>query len=56
MLSVRTWLKKYDRLRCPYCKKIMTLIGIEPEEPEFMLRKFECQQCSYLESDIAKVK
>jgi len=40
---------------CPHCGLKMMLARIEPSRPGFDLRTFECRECDYTESVVAKI-
>ncbi len=44
----------YDRPRCPKCTTQMYLARIEPADPGFDLRIFQCPTCKHLESVLVK--
>ena len=45
---------RYDRPRCPKCAKQMYLAHMEPNQPGFDLRTFECPSCEHSESIVIK--
>ena len=46
----------YDRPRCPKCTTQMYLAQIEPGEPGFDLRTFECPKCKHSESVVVEFR
>jgi DNA-directed RNA polymerase subunit M/transcription elongation factor TFIIS len=40
---------------CPKCSATMMLARIEPEQPGYDLRTFECRSCGQTESVIEKI-
>lgn len=43
-----------ERLLCPRCGTPMDLSRVEPDEPGFDLRIFECPKCQHSESFVVK--
>ena len=46
----------YDRPRCSQCATQMYLPQIEPGQPGFDLRTFECPRCKHAESVVVKFR
>ncbi len=43
-----------ERPECPECSAPMYLALIEPKQPGFDLRTFECPRCQHLETVVVK--
>jgi hypothetical protein len=46
--------RRIERLLCPRCGTQMNFSRVEPDEPGFDLRTFQCPKCQYLESFVVK--